>query len=93
MEAIIADADFEYLGSANANETAEKLFKELQTLNPQLTRDEWNKQQIGFLQNHQYFTNYCKALKEPFKQVYLKKIIKNATHQYLNNFCFIKCKN
>ena len=75
MEAIIADADLEYWGSAKANETAEKLFKELQTLNPQHTRDEWNKQQIGFLQNHQYFTNYCKALKKPFKQAYLKKLI------------------
>lgn len=75
MEAIIADADLEYWGSAKTNETAEKLFKELQTLNPQHTRDEWNKQQIGFLQNHQYFTNYCKALKEPFEQAHLKKLI------------------
>jgi HD superfamily phosphodiesterase len=54
---------------------AETLFKELQTINPKLTRGEWNKQQIGFLQNHQYFTNYCKALKEPVKQAYLKMLL------------------
>ena len=75
LEKIIADADLEYLGSAKAKEIAEKLFKELQTLHPQLTRGEWNKQQIGFLQNHQYFTNYCKALKEPVKQAYLKQLL------------------
>ncbi len=75
LEAIIADADLEYLGSTKAKEIAETLFKELQTINPKLTRGEWNKQQIGFLQNHQYFTNYCKALKEPVKQVYLKMLL------------------
>jgi HD superfamily phosphodiesterase len=75
LEAIIADADLEYLGSTKAKEIAETLFKELQTINPKLTRGEWNKQQIGFLQNHQYFTNYCRALKEPVKQVYLKMLL------------------
>jgi HD superfamily phosphodiesterase len=75
LEAIIADADLEYLGSSKAKEIAETLFKELQTINPKLTRGEWNKQQIGFLQNHQYFTNYCRALKEPVKQVYLKMLL------------------
>jgi HD superfamily phosphodiesterase len=75
LEAIIADADLEYLGSTKAKEIAETLFIELQTLNPQLTRGEWNKQQIAFLQNHQYFTNYCKALKEPVKQAYLKMLL------------------
>lgn len=75
LEAIIADADLEYLGAAKAKQTAEKLFKELCALNPGLTRARWNKLQIAFLQNHRYFTPYCKEVKEPLKQAYLKELI------------------
>lgn len=74
MEEIIADADLEYLGTADAGAKADLFFKELQHLNPLLTKAEWDKTQISFLQNHHYFTRYCKENKEPVKSAYLNKL-------------------
>ena len=76
LEKIIADADVEYLGTANASTWAEKLFKEQQAMNPLLTKEEWNETQISFL-NHHYFTEYCKKEKEPLKEKYLDKLLNN----------------
>jgi len=75
LEEIIADADLEYLGSADAAVKAENLFKELHHLNPLLTREQWNETQISFLQHHQFFTKYCKENSEPVKQAYLEKLL------------------
>jgi len=75
LEEIIADADLEYLGSADAAVKAENLFRELHHLNPLLTREQWNETQISFLQQHQFFTKYCKQNIEPVKQAYLEKLL------------------
>lgn len=77
-EAIIADADLEYLGTIYAAEKAADLFKELQSLIPSLTAAAWGKMQISFLQTHHYFTAYCIEKKEPLKQAYLKELIAAA---------------
>lgn len=74
LEQIIADADLEYLGTPAAGKTATELYKELKYINPLLTKAQWHKIQIKFLQQHHYFTNYCKTKREPSKQAYLKKI-------------------
>ena len=79
LEEILADADLEYLGTIDAPKKAHLLFKELQVLTPLLNEVEWNKMQIAFLESHHYFTNYCKAKKDPLKKSYLKKLIKEAS--------------
>ena len=73
LEAIIADADLEYLGAAKAKQTAEKLFKELCALNPGLTRARWNKLQIAFLQNHRFFNTLLQRSKRTFKASILER--------------------
>jgi hypothetical protein len=75
LEEIIADADLEYLGTTSAAAISAKLFKELQSINPLLTKSEWNKQQISFLQSHHFFTPYCKANKESLQSAYLNQLI------------------
>jgi uncharacterized protein len=75
LEEIIADADLEYLGTESAGVKAGDLFKELQHLNPTLTKQEWDTTQISFLQKHHYFTAYCKKNKEPQKQLYLNTLL------------------
>ncbi len=77
LEEIIADADLEYLGTADAGTKADLFFKELQYLNPSLTKTDWDNTQISFLQNHHYFTGYCNENKEHIKQAYLKNLINN----------------
>jgi len=75
LEEIIADADLEYLGTPAAGVRAEKLFHELQHQSPSLSRAQWRKTQIAFLDKHRYFTPYCKASKEPIKQAYLRGLL------------------
>lgn len=75
LDKILADADLEYLGSSKNELISGKLFKELLFKDPSLTIEEWNKKQISFLQNHQYFTNYCMINKEPIKQAFLTKLL------------------
>ena len=74
LEEIIADADLEYLGTENAGIKAELLYREWQALDPSLTKEAWNKMQVSFLEQHSYFTQYCKENKEPVKQAYLNKL-------------------
>jgi len=74
LEEIIADADLEYFGTEDAASQADLLFRELQTLDPGLTRERWDEMQRSFLQGHQYFTNYCKKYSAPLKSAYLSTL-------------------
>jgi predicted metal-dependent HD superfamily phosphohydrolase len=75
LEEILADADLEYLGSDSFVSKADGLFREMQSVNPQLTLDKWNEMQISFLKNHHYFTNFCKQHKESIKQQHLQQLL------------------
>ena len=75
LEEIMSDADLEYLGTAKAAVMADNLFKELKALNPLLTKEDWNKTEIDFLNNHRYFTGYCIENKQHFKAVYLESLV------------------
>jgi len=74
LEEIIADADLQYLGTSDASAIAHQLFLELSSLNPSLTEKEWNNNQISFLKDHQFFTDYCRQKNEPQKQLYLQQL-------------------
>ena len=75
LEQIIADADLAYLGSDDVTLLANNLYRELHELNPLLTKQMWNTTEINFLQNHQYFTLYCKLHTQPGKLRYLKRLL------------------
>jgi len=74
LEEIIADADLEYLGTSGFETKAARLFKELQQINKSLTEEKWRLMQISFLQNHRYFTRFCKENRENVKQMNLSKL-------------------
>lgn len=74
LEEILADADLEYLGTEAFEQTSNDLFRELQFINPELTKEKWNKTQISFIGKHHFFTEYCKENREQTKQVYLQKL-------------------
>ena len=77
LEAIIADADLEYLGTEDAARQADLLFRELQSLDPELTKERWDQMQISFMEDHHYFTDFCKKHRAPMKSVYLSKLKEN----------------
>lgn len=71
---ILADADLAYLGTDFAADSAELLFEEMRSVDPSLTEAQWLQQQISFLENHRFFTNYYRQRMEPVKQVYLERL-------------------
>ncbi len=75
LEQILADADLEYLGTDLFEGMSESLYKEIKEVNPSLNKEKWDEVQIAFLENHSYFTKYCKENNEPIKQRHLKKLI------------------
>ena len=79
LQEIIADADLAYLGTNEVAAIAENLFLEMQFLSPELTRAEWNKKQVSFLENHQYFTSFYQRTREPLKQRYLDQLRTSIT--------------
>jgi uncharacterized protein len=76
LEKIIADADLEYLGTEDVAAKAHTLFLELCHSNTSLTEKKWNSTQIKFLQQHHYFTAFCREHREPGKQQYMQQLMK-----------------
>lgn len=81
LEKIIADADLEYLGTNKFEEFGNQLYQERLHFHPEMTLEEWNEIQIGFITSHTYHTNFCKEHREPIKQKNLAKIIKAVDSQ------------
>jgi len=77
LEEILADADLEYLGTEAFERTANDLFRELQSINPDLTEEKWRNTQISFIGKHHFFTGFCKENREQTKQVYLQKLLQS----------------
>ncbi|MEO6315371.1 MAG: HD domain-containing protein [Chitinophagaceae bacterium] len=80
LQAILADADLEYLGTAIVYAQADRLCKELQHRNPALTNEQWQKTQVSFLEKHRYFTGFCKANREALKDAYRRQLVAASAH-------------
>lgn len=74
LQRIICDADLEYLGTEDATNSSEDLYRETVHVIPHFTHKEWIQTQIKFLTSHQYHTDYCKKKSEPGKQAYLQQL-------------------
>jgi len=79
LECILADADLEYLGTADFTPRGDKLWKELCHFHPELDRNTWNNIQIEFLQTHHFHTNYCILNRNQTKQKHLQQLLKMST--------------
>ena len=74
LEEIICDADLDYLGTNSFYTIGETLFKEFIAYKVVKNEEEWDKLQVNFLENHHYFTDFCKENREPKKQIRIKEI-------------------
>lgn len=78
LEEIMCDADLDYLGRSDFIPVSNTLYEELKEQNKVNSLKEWNKMQLKFISNHQYFTKTAKSLREVNKQKqieHLKKVI------------------
>jgi len=67
LEAIICDADLDYLGRRDFPVLSEFLYLELLSQKRVADRNEWNAIQIQFLESHQFHTDYARENRAPRK--------------------------
>ncbi len=76
LEEIMCDADLDYLGRSDMVPVSNMLYRELKEYNKIGSWNEWNRLQIKFITNHQYFTKTAMTLREVNKQKQIERIRK-----------------
>ena len=75
IEQIICDADLFHLGTGDFKEKNRLLREELNDFGDNnLSKKDWRKLNIDFLEKHNYFTSYAKENLQPLKTVYLDEL-------------------
>lgn len=63
LENILCDGDLFHLGTDDFRKTAKLMHKEVELLHgKEISKKEWRKKDIEFLEKHQYHTDYCMLL-------------------------------
>lgn len=74
LEQILCDADLDYLGRDDFFVLSLNLFCELQTAGLVKNELEWDRQQVGFMSEHRYFSPSAINLRQPQKMQYVEWI-------------------
>ena len=74
LEAIMCDSDLDYLGRVDFIPVSNTLYKELKEYQMVGTWREWNKLQLKFISNHQYFTKTAQQLREINKNSQMERL-------------------
>ena len=74
LEAILKDADLDYLGRSDFIPVSRNLYHEIQSFNGKMSIEEWNKKQINFIENHKYYTQTAKNLRQVKKEKQLQAL-------------------
>ncbi len=74
LEAIICDADLDYLGREDFYPIGDTLFEEMQAYHLIGDAQAWNRLQVSFLSAHSFHTRTNRQLREPLKQQHLKEL-------------------
>ena len=74
LEQIICDSDLDYLGRTDFIPVSNTLYNELKERDMIGSLNDWNKMQLKFISNHQYFTKTAQQLREVNKQQQIERI-------------------
>jgi predicted metal-dependent HD superfamily phosphohydrolase len=74
LQRIICDADLDYLGRTDFIPVSDTLYKELSEQNIITDKNTWNKLQVSFISNHQYYTDFAKNNREVNKQNQIERL-------------------
>ncbi len=74
LEAILCDADLDYLGRDDFYRIGRNLYQELTAYGLLDGEVAWNRLQVSFLSAHRYHTRTNLALREPVKQLHLEEL-------------------
>jgi predicted metal-dependent HD superfamily phosphohydrolase len=84
IEKIICDADLFHLGADEFYETNRLLREELIEFDgKKLSKKDWRKINIQFMEGHQYFTTYGQQKLQPIKEIHIKEV-KEKDEQVIN---------
>jgi predicted metal-dependent HD superfamily phosphohydrolase len=79
LEQIICDADLDYLGRDDFFTIGNNLYDELCMYGLLQTENDWNKLQVRFLENHNYFTESAIRLRKAKKEEHLNLVRSKIT--------------
>lgn len=75
LENILCDADLFHLGLDDFREAGKRLHQELELIyNKKISKNEWRKKDVAFLESHHFHTDYCNLLLNEQKQKSLEKV-------------------
>jgi adenylate cyclase len=74
LESIICDSDLDYLGRSDFIPVSNTLYEELKAQNKMKSLNDWNKLQVKFISDHQYFTKTARSLREVNKKLQIERI-------------------
>jgi len=74
LQQIICDSDLDYLGRIDFVPVSNTLYRELKAQGKLKSLNDWNKLQVKFLSNHQFFTKTALSLREVNKQKQVERI-------------------
>lgn len=81
LEKIICDADMDYLGRDDYYSISSMLLKELSANGQTLTTSEWNRMQLKFLEQHSYFTETSRRMRNEKKQAHIEALENLISHE------------
>ncbi|MFM7467555.1 MAG: adenylate/guanylate cyclase domain-containing protein, partial [Crocinitomicaceae bacterium] len=85
IQEIICDADLDYLGRNDFDEIADKLRRELREMGKIQSDRQWDEIQVKFLNQHQYFTQTAKELRQEKKELNIQKVMQRLEeNKYLD---------
>ena len=86
VEKIMCDADLYHLGTNRFRRMNHRLKKEQQAYYlKDISKKEWSQCNIGFLESHQYFTDYCRHKLGPLVQERIRNLQKKDERRYDRN--------
>lgn len=74
LQQILVDADTYNLGTKEIETTNKLVYEEYVMRNGYISKREWDRQTIKLLENHHYYTSYCKELLSERKKKNLKRL-------------------
>lgn len=81
LQQIICDADTYNLGTKEFKDTNKRVLKELKLKNGDIDKTEFIKNTIKMLEEHQFYTTYCKDLLSATKELNMKKLNKKIAEK------------
>lgn len=81
IQEILCDADTFNFGTEDFKITNMLVYQEWHNINPDLTKDDFNKGALEMLKRHTYYTSYCKHLLNADKKKNMKKLEKKLDKQ------------